>query len=180
MCTTTDNDVLHIRYTGKLSLDPQGPFHISFFDQTTGDIIILPADRIFNVGKTYPCSCHFIGINIHLYLSFRCSHNFSPGYFSEAFKTILHFIGILFQLDTVIVTTHIHKHDRHFTEGEFLYIGLRCQVSGQIGLGFVDRIFYFLFGDIGLYIRIKLNNNKAVICLGGTLYFYYFGSADTF
>jgi hypothetical protein len=91
---------------------------------------------------------------------------------------ILHLICIILQFDAIIITTDIYKHDGHFTEREFLCFGLGGEVGGQVGLCLVDRILYFLFGDIGFYIGIKFHHDQAVISLRGAGDLDHFGTAD--
>ncbi len=127
--------------------------------------MVFATDGILHIRQTHSGRGQFIRIHIHLDLPLRSTHNFSTVYFTECFKAVLHFIRILLQLYPVKLPTDIHKHDRHIAEGEFLHIGFGRQVVGQIGYGPVNRVFYFLFGDICFNVGIKLHHNQAVVGL---------------
>ena len=167
--TASYNHILQVGNGLELSAYPQRPTHIAHFDLTAGDVVVLPGDRIFDIHKTDARRGHLIGIDVHLDLAFGSTHNLRAGDLGEFFKAVLQFIGVLFQFNSVVVTTHIYEHDGHFTESKFLYVGLLRQVGGQVAFRLIDRILDFLLGQLSLDVGVELNHDQAVIRLRSAL-----------
>ena len=180
MCTASYNYIIHIRHRSKLTLYFQRTLHIAYFYQSAGDVVIFSGNGIFNIHKTHSGRSHFIWISIYLNFSFGSAYNFRTGYFTQFFYLILHFIGILLQLHTIIIAADVDKHDGHFAKCKFLYVGLTGKVGRQICLRLINRIFYFLLGKLCFHIGIKLYYNQTIICLRNTLNFFHLGTTDAF
>ena len=123
---------------------------------------------------------HAVVVNINLELSFWCAYNINTVYLRQVFQFIFQVVGKFFQPHFIKIAAQVYVHNGQIAQVYLQGGRLLCKVGGQILLGFINGILYFLQGNSSFYIRIKLHGNGRIILQGGTGKFFDLGAGDAF